>query len=245
MPDSPSRAWCLGVVAMAATTALAQPTNLLVGPFSYLAAGGMPVGWEQMRFPSIAAETEYGLVSQQGRVVLEARSQTSASAALKRVSIDVERRPVIEWSWKTSPDCYVGDWSDPETDDFPLRLFVIFEPTGGMFSRLKRFGPGFRGDSVVYVPQSVPAQTSDATSHVNPRIKVVPVEPATWGGDGAVDGDGDGWVHHRRDVRADYRALFGREPDTVAGVAVMTDTDNSGTVCVSHFGDISFAGPGL
>jgi len=59
------------------------------------------------------------LVLRNGRVVLEARSQVSASAALKRVSIDVERRPVIQWSWKTNPDCYAGDWGDRETDDFP------------------------------------------------------------------------------------------------------------------------------
>ena len=146
---------------------------------------------------------------------------------------------MVQWSWKTNPDCYVGDWSDPETDDFRLRLFVIFEPTGGVFSRLKRLGPGFRGDSLVYVPQSVPVGTSDPTSHVNGRIKVLTVEPTTVGA--AVAVDGDGWVHHRRDVRADYVALFGREPDRVAGVAGMTDTDNSGTACVSHFGDISFS----
>jgi hypothetical protein len=233
------RVCCVGAVAVVATTVMAQPTSLLVGPFSHLAVGGMPVGWEQMRFSSITVETEYGLVLQNGRVVLEARSQVSASAALKRVSIDVVRRPVIQWSWKTSPDCYAGDWGDPETDDFPLRLFVIFEPTGGVFSRLKRLGPGFQGDSIVYVPRSVPARTSDPTSHVNARIKVLPVEPVTAGGAGATDDDG--WVHHRRDVRADYVALFGREADTVAGVAVMTDTDNSGTACVSHFGDISFS----
>ncbi len=115
---------------------------------------------------------------------------------------------------------------------------MIVEPTWGMFSRLKRLGPGFQGDSIVYVPQSLPARTSDPTSHVNARIKVLPVEPVTMGEGGATDDDG--WVHHRRDVRADYAALFGREADTVAGVAVMTDTDNSGTACVSHFGDIAF-----
>ncbi len=52
--------------------------------------------------------------------------------------------------------------------------------------------------------------------------------------------EGDGWARLRRDVRADYRRLFCREPDRVAGVAVMTDTDNTGTTCVSHFGDIAF-----
>ena len=223
---------------------LAQPlSSLLVGPFSYLQPGGMR--WEPMRFPGVDAETDYALVSQAGRVVLRASSRMSASAALRRVSVDVERRPVIEWSWTTDAACYVGNWQDPETDDFPLRLFVIFESMSGIFSLLQRFEPGFRGDAVVYVPQSRPPQASDPTSHVNARIKFVPVLPVAPVRPGALGGasarEQDGWDRHRRDVRADYTRLFGRAPNRVAGVAVMTDTDNTGTACVSHFGDISFS----
>jgi hypothetical protein len=36
------------------------------------------------------------------------------------------------------------------------------------------------------------------------------------------------WVEERRDVYQDYRRLFGAEPSRLAGVAVMTDTDDSG-----------------
>jgi hypothetical protein len=234
------RALCAGLVTLLATTVLAQPlSRLLVGPFSYLQPGGMPVGWEPMRFPSVDTETDYALVSQAGRVVLRASSRMSASAALRRVPVDVERRPVIEWSWTTDAACYVGNWQDPETDDFPLRLFVIFEPMSGIFSLLQRFEPGFRGDAVVYVPQSQPPQGSDPTSHVNARIKFLPVLPGAPGGASAREQDG--WDRHRRDVRADYIRLFGRAPKRVAGVAVMTDTDNTETACVSHFGDISFS----
>ena len=231
--------YAVGLATLVVTTILAQPSpRLLVGPFSLFPPGGMPAGWEQMRFSGIDVETEYTLVSQDGRVVLQARSAMSASAALKRVAIDVTRRPVVEWSWRTSPDCYLGNWQDPERDDFPLRLFVIFEPTGGIFSRLKRLGPGFQGDALVYVPQAVPPQASDPTSHVNSRIKVLAVEPIASPGPGGAAADG--WVRHRRDMRADYLELFGREPGTVSGVAVMTDTDNTGTACVSYFGDIAF-----
>ena len=235
------RTLCAGLVTLLATTVLAQPlSKLLVGPFSYLQPCGMPVGWEPMRFPSVDVATEYGLVSQEGRVALRATSRMSASAALRRVSIDVERRPVIEWSWTTDAACYVGNWQDPETDDFPLRLFVIFEPMRGIFSLLQRFDPGFRGEAVVYVPQSELAQKAEPTSHVSARIKVVPVVPVVPVGV-APASERDGWHHHRRDVRADYLRLFGRTPKRVAGVAVMTDTDNTGTACVSHFGDISFS----
>ena len=233
---------CAAIVVLLATIAAAQPSSrLLVGPFSFLQPGGMPVGWEALRFPSVTAETDYELVSRAGRVVLRADSRMSASAALRRVSIDVERRPVVEWSWATDAECYVGNWQDPETDDFPLRLFVIFEPTNGLFSLLKRFEPGFPGDALVYVPHSPRRQPDDPASHVSDRIKViseVPVGPDVSAG--AAGHERDGWDRHRRDVRADYQRVFGRRSDTVVGVAVMTDTDNTRTTCVSHFGDIAF-----
>ena len=36
------------------------------------------------------------------------------------------------------------------------------------------------------------------------------------------------WVMERRDVLADYRRLFGIEPPRLVGVALMTDTDDTG-----------------
>ena len=35
------------------------------------------------------------------------------------------------------------------------------------------------------------------------------------------------WRTHRRDVAADFRAVFGEEPGRLAAVAVMTDSDNT------------------
>lgn len=46
-----------------------------------------------------------------------------------------------------------------------------------------------------------------------------------------VDSDGEKvghWVEHQVDIVADYRAAFGEDPPSVAAIAVMGDSDNTG-----------------
>jgi len=48
------------------------------------------------------------------------------------------------------------------------------------------------------------------------------------------------WQSVRRDVAADYRRAYGADPGPVLGVAVMTDTDNTGEKAVGEYADIRF-----
>ena len=48
------------------------------------------------------------------------------------------------------------------------------------------------------------------------------------------------WVEERRNVRADFRALFGKDIRYVDAVAIMSDTDNSGGAALAYYGDITF-----
>ena len=49
------------------------------------------------------------------------------------------------------------------------------------------------------------------------------------------------WIRERRDVREDYRHVFGEEPGRVDAVAIMTDTDNTGATATAWYGDIWFS----
>ena len=156
----------------------------------------------------------------------------SASALVTEVDVDLGRSPFLHWSWTTVPDCFSGTWRDPDTDDFPLRLFVIFKESGGLFSFFKRLRPGFRGDALLYVSDAPSRPESNSSSLVTDRIKIVPLERPE---------SADAWGQQTRNVRDDYVELFGHAPRDVTAGAVMTDTDNSQTECVSHFGDIYFS----
>ena len=212
--------------------------ELRVGRFSGLEPGDVPGDWSTWRFPKVSDETQYSLSEEDGRVVVRADSRTSASALLKEISVDPAVYPNLHWSWKTEDSCFAGHWGEPEIDDFPLRLFVLFEGSGGFFSFFKRIGSSFSGDALVYVTGPSGSQDlwdaqGDRASHLSDRIRVVPLR---W----TVPTDGE-WRRPSRNVRDDYIDLFGKEPNAVSAVAIMSDTDNSETECVSYFGDIYFS----
>ena len=222
------------LVLILTTASVAQPVDeLAAGMFSTLTPGAPPAAWEPLRFPSIDEDTVYSLVVDEddGRVGLQADSRMSASALIAEIQVDLGQSPYLHWSWTTGPDCFSGSWRDPDTDDFPLRLFVIFEESGGFFSFFKRLRPGFRRDALLYVSDAPSQPEANHSSLMSDRIQVVPVEgPAPAGA----------WGRQVRNVRDDYVELFGRAPRDVEAIAVMTDTDNSRTECVSRFGDIYF-----
>jgi hypothetical protein len=49
------------------------------------------------------------------------------------------------------------------------------------------------------------------------------------------------WVDYERDLVADYRAAFGEEPPPLSGIAIMTDTDNTGENALAWYGNITLA----
>ena len=48
------------------------------------------------------------------------------------------------------------------------------------------------------------------------------------------------WVSEERNVYEDYKQAFHEEPPIISGVAIMTDTDNTGESTVTYYGDILF-----
>ena len=48
------------------------------------------------------------------------------------------------------------------------------------------------------------------------------------------------WICEERNILEDYRKAFGETPPMVSGVAIMTDTDNTGESATAYYGDILF-----
>ena len=47
------------------------------------------------------------------------------------------------------------------------------------------------------------------------------------------------WVTAERDIVADYRRAFGTEPPPIVGIAIMSDSDNTGESARAWYGDVS------
>ena len=102
--------------------------------------------------------------------------------------------------------------SQRRADDVPhdsssitCSISCLVDPLGRhCLVRLRRLAPGFPGDAILYVADSSPSPDTDRSSHLNRRIKVVPLARPPTGR--------QGWRQQVRNVRTDYRDLFDREP---------------------------------
>ena len=128
-------------------------------------------------------------------VCLDSRS---ASFSIQRpVTIDLRTTPVLEWSWSADALPANGDLRDPDRDDQVAQLFVAFA---------NRTAISYVWDS------NAPAGTTART-----RIPFVVTIRVLAVQSGAAQLNR--WIVHSRNVREDYRRLFGREaPSTVDAV---------------------------
>ena len=221
----------------------AQPPDLfVVGNFSSARAGGnLPDGWQPLAFSHIERHTGYSLVEDDGKVVVKAVSQQSASGLMRAISLDPKQYPVIQWRWKVKNILGKGDVSRKDGDDYPARVYITFafDPDKASYlERLKyqaaRLIKGrdipYRAISYIWGSNSL-AGAMVANAYTDQAMMFV-VE----GGDEKLQQ----WVTERRNVYADYQKAFGEAPTMISGVAIMTDTDNTRESAVAWYGDIVF-----
>ncbi|MBI9075020.1 MAG: DUF3047 domain-containing protein [Desulfatibacillum sp.] len=230
--------FCAG---LAVALAAGLPT-LDLGPFSKASAGGVfPEGWEPLFFPKIKEHTQYTLVEDEGAVVVRAESQASSSGMIRKMEIDPQKYPVIQWSWKVTKVFAKGDVTKKSGDDYPARIYVSFkyDPSRlGLWDRTKykaaklMYGEYPPHSAINYIWASNAPKGTVAPNPYTDKVMMIAVESGQ-------EGLGTRVVEERN-ILEDYRKAFGEEPPLIAGVAIMTDTDNTGDNAVSFYGDILF-----
>jgi hypothetical protein len=179
------------------------------------------LAWRTERF---VGETRYALDPDAGRPAVRADSVASASGLVREIEVDLEATPVLSWSWKVGNLLEGVDETRKEGDDYPARVYVVFEDG-------RWWDP--RPRSLTYVWSSSQPRGSTWPNAFTERVIMVAVRDTS-------DPLGT-WVEERRNVREDIRQLFGEEVTSVKAVAIMTDTDNSGQRATAWYGDIAFA----
>ncbi|MEN8170858.1 MAG: DUF3047 domain-containing protein [Pseudomonadota bacterium] len=192
--------------------------EVMVGRFST----GDLRGWQEESF---VGHTSYRIDEQGGVKRLHAKSNNAASVFYKRVNIDPDATPLLNWSWRVGDLFGNNDEQSRVGDDYPARIYVVF--SGGPF-----FLPGHAINYVWSSNQPVGTHWKSAYTGSSRMIAV----------NSGSEQLGQ-WVTLQRDVLADYRLLFGEEPGSIDTVAVMTDTDNTGRKARAWYGDIWFSAP--
>ncbi len=215
-----------------------------VPAFSQMAPGGPVDGWRPFRPAPKAADTRYSLVTDGGISVLRADADNSMSALTHTIRVDTRRFPLLRWRWKITAPVNGADMTRKAGDDYAARVYVLFDYPRARLPLSTRLGMTL-AESLYKQPiptaalnyvwdNRQPAGTIRANAYTDrARMIVVRSGPA---------GQGQ-WHTETRDLRADFRAAFGEDPPDVLGLALATDTDNTGGRALAWFGDLEFLAP--
>lgn len=177
---------------------------------------GLSPKWTEKSF---AGHTEYRVVRDEGRLCLRARSRASASALYYEIRFDPRRYPVIEWWWKIESILERGDALTRAGDDYPARLYVVFSSRWFWKTR-----------AVNYIwANKIPRGTA-VPNPFTPNSVMIAVQSGPR--------NAGQWRRERRNVLQDYRRYFGEDPPLAGAVALMTDTDNTGSAATAYYGPI-------
>lgn len=203
-------------------------------------------GWAHQPLSKLKRDTVYTVVQDGGRGgVLRAGADRSASLYVAPLKPALKTPMTLSWDWKTDALVAGADNRQKDREDAPLRVLVAFdgdvatlpEAEQKRFSRAKSLAgrqPPFAVLMYIWTDQ-VPVGTVIPSAHTS-QVKMLAVASGP-GGLGA-------WQTVQRNVAEDYRRAYGAEPGPVVGVAVMTDTDNTGTQAVGHYAGLRIACPG-
>ncbi len=194
--------------------AYASTNHLTVGTFSQMDLSD----WDEKSFNG---DTKYEIAGNEEGKFLRAIADSSASALFKKVKVDLNVTPYLNWSWRIDKSLMSTQELTKDGDDYAARIYVI----------VKRGLTPWKTNALNYVwssnaqpPMSWPNAYTDKAIMIPLRTK----------------NDGQVWKNEKVNIKNDFQKYFGLEIDRIDGVAIMTDTDNTQSQAIASYGDIYF-----
>jgi hypothetical protein len=201
----------------------------------------LPDGWETVELAGREGG-RFRLVEDGGKTVLRLDADTSAASLARAVALDPAAYPFLRWRWRVSNLIDRSDIREKSGDDFPARLYVLFDyPVERLslldWAKLKIaraiYGEQVPAAALCYVwDKHAPAGTTVGNAYTD-RVRMIVLRSGA-----ASVGE---WVSESRNLLADFRAAFAEEPPPVAGIVVAADTDQTGETVTAWFDSIRFA----
>ncbi len=176
--------------------------------------------WEEKSFEGA---TRYQLVELNKQRVLKASSKASASGLFRKERINIKEFPYLNWRWQAASKLAELPETKKNGDDYVARVYVV--RSGGWFF--------WETMALNYVWSSRSERGAIWPNAFAPdNARMVALRTA---------GDEPGqWYQEKRNVYEDFKKWLGEDVEYIDAVAIMTDTDNSGSQAEAYYGEIFF-----
>jgi hypothetical protein len=194
--------------------------------------------WQPLQLPG-KRTTAYARAECAGRSAWLAKSEASVSLWRRKVETDITPRTEAEFSWWVPQTIPTADLRRAEAADSPVRVVFAFSgdvSTLSMRNRLQfQLAESLMGESppyatLMYVWDNRAELETIVPSARSDRVRKIVVERG--------EGNLKRWVTYRRPLMADFERAFGERPGRLVGIALITDTDNTGTKAEACYGDV-------
>lgn len=222
------------------SVALAQSKEAQwVGRFP--ASGEIPAPWQVEQLNKDIPPTRYRLREWDGVAAVEAQAEKSMALLARPLEIDLNKTPILCWRWRVDAPLKSADMTTKAGDDYAARIYLSFSvppDTLGLGTRMALgLARSLRGNvvpdaAINYVwDNRHPVGTWQANAYTDRARMLVLRTGAEAAGR---------WVTERRDVGADFLKAFGHAPLKLTGLALASDTDNTGEAAHAGFADFRF-----
>jgi len=219
------------------------PTAAELALFSHLPRGAVPEPWTPVSIVIGKRSTRYDLVDDAGVTVLHAVADNAASGLALPLHFDLRSAPIVSWRWKIAGLVAEADSTVASREDAPARVVFEFDGDKRKLTFVERAVYGISqhvaGRELPYATLMYIWSNKEPVGKIipGPRTARIQMVVASSGASGV-----GAWQTLTRNVVDDYKRAFGEEPGKLTGVAVLTDTDNTGEKTESWYGDIQFQG---
>jgi hypothetical protein len=153
------------------------------------------------------------------KVAIVGTGLIGASFGLERkVDVHPAQLPFLTWRWKVTQLPAGADFRRSTTDDQAAQVLVAFEDNRVL----------------TYIWDSSAPKGTAAPSPSFPLVHIFAVVCES----GA--SDANRWVSETRNVAADFERAFGRPAPRVKGLRLQINSQHTGTVAESYFGEVAF-----
>jgi hypothetical protein len=143
----------------------------------------------------------------------------SASFGLERdLDVDPSQMPYLTWTWKVTQIPSNGDFRRAATDDQAAQVLVAFSDRHIVSYIWDSTAPKGMAQSASFIP----------LMHVFDVVCESGMAQANQ------------WVSENHNVLADYQRAYGKLPSHVKGIRIQINSQHTGAIAESFFGDVAF-----